>query len=335
MLATRSAVYVTDTVRTREPTDYANQAHGRHREEAAGSGTGNKITYDTEVKGFGVRVTAAAARAFILNYRTRSGRERRYTIGSFPDWKTGAARTEAGDLKKRIDVGDDPMAEVDAERGAKTVSDLCDRFIADYLPRKRPATARDYKALIENHIRPALKHERVDELRHDQIDALHRKVTKSGAVYLANRVVAVLSKMLNLASKWGWRTGDNPARGIEKNPEIKRKRYLKPAEIARLVEALDGLEDQQSADIIRLLLLTGARRGEVLAARWDQFADGKWIKPGATTKQRTEHEAPLNPPARQLLAGIRDQAEKKAAKNGTAVSEYVFPGHAGKPHQPT
>jgi hypothetical protein len=66
---------------------------------------GAKITYDEAVKGFGVRVTAAGSRSFILNYRTRLGRERRFTIGSFPEWQTGAARAEAAALKRKIDGG--------------------------------------------------------------------------------------------------------------------------------------------------------------------------------------------------------------------------------------
>src|SRR5262245_46291769 len=70
--------------------------------------TGNKLHYDAEVKGFACRVTAAGQRSFVLNYRA-AGRERRYTIGSFPDWSTTAAREEAKALKKRVDRGEDPM----------------------------------------------------------------------------------------------------------------------------------------------------------------------------------------------------------------------------------
>jgi hypothetical protein len=66
---------------------------------------GKVITYDTEVKGFGCRVYPSGARTFVLNYRTRGGRERRITIGSFPDWNTAAARKEAAELKKAIDRG--------------------------------------------------------------------------------------------------------------------------------------------------------------------------------------------------------------------------------------
>ncbi|HEY1753210.1 MAG TPA: Arm DNA-binding domain-containing protein, partial [Caulobacteraceae bacterium] len=77
---------------------------------------GNRITYDSEVPGFGVRVTASGARSFILNYRTRSGLERRYTIGAFPTWKTTAAREEAKNLKAAIRAnGRDPLEELTKE----------------------------------------------------------------------------------------------------------------------------------------------------------------------------------------------------------------------------
>src|SRR5262245_38794107 len=76
---------------------------------------GNRIEYDTEVKGFGGRVTANGARAFVLNYRTKAGRERRYTIGTFPEWTTLAARKEAARLKREIQAGADPVAELKEE----------------------------------------------------------------------------------------------------------------------------------------------------------------------------------------------------------------------------
>ena len=71
---------------------------------------GNRITYDDELVGFGCRVTAAGARAFIVNYRA-GARERRITIGSFPDWTVKAARDEPKAIKRRVDQGEDPMAE--------------------------------------------------------------------------------------------------------------------------------------------------------------------------------------------------------------------------------
>src|SRR5262245_9290487 len=99
---------------------------------------GNRIYYDETVKGFGCRVTAAGARAFVVNYRRKlDGVERRYTIGAFPDWNTTAAREEAKRLKRLIDGGADPVGEHREQREAPTINDLCDRFEQEHLPRKR------------------------------------------------------------------------------------------------------------------------------------------------------------------------------------------------------
>lgn len=248
---------------------------------------GKKIAYDSAVAGFGCCVYASGARAFILNYRTRSRRERRITIGSFPDWSTTAARSEAAELKKIVDRGGDPLGEVKATRAAPTVGDLCDRFLDEYLPRKRPSTQHTYRLQIENEIRPALSLLKVAEAAFRDIDSLHRKIGARGTPYRANRVIALLSRMFTMSIRWQWRT-DNPCRGVERNQEHKRRRYLSADELARLTVALARHSDQQSANIIRLLLLTGARRGEVLAARWADFNVGFdiWVKPGATTKAK-------------------------------------------------
>lgn len=278
---------------------------------------GSKIEYDTEVKLFGCRVTAKGARSFILGYRTRAGRERRYTIGQYPDWKTGAARTEAAEWKRRIRNGEDPLADLEAERAAPTVADLCTRYEAEHLPKKRARAGRDDRQMIARHILPALKHKQVAGVTFSDVDGLHRKLTAAGTPIRANRVAALLSKMFSLAIKWGWRA-DNPARGIERNQENKRHRYLTGEELGRLTLALAKHSDQQGANIIRLLLLTGARSGEVMAARWADLdlTAGVWTKPGATTKQKTDHRVPLSGPARQML---RDLWE-----NGTVDAEFVF-----------
>jgi integrase len=302
--------------------------------------SGNRRTYDGDekgcVKGFGVRVTAAGSRAFVLNYRTRVGRERRYTIGQFPDWSTNAAREEAKALKQRIDRGEDPMADIEAGRDAKTVADLCKRFLAEHSERKnRASTTESYRAILNNWVLPKIKHLKVNEVLYGDIEDLHAFVTKAGGPYAANRMLAVLSKAFNLAIRWRWRT-DNPVKGVERNQEVKRQRFMSFDEIAALSKALEEHPDRQAADIIRLLLLTGARRGEVLKARWDQFdlGAGVWIKPGATTKQKTEHRVPLSAPARQLLSEILAEADRAAAVEGTEWSPWIFPGRVdGQPRE--
>jgi integrase len=288
----------------------------------------NRITYDDDVAGFGIRITAADARSFVLNYRTRSGRERRFTIGSYPNWRTTAAREEARRLHRIVDAGGDPLAGLEAKRDAPTMSQLCDRFELEHLPRKRPGTAADYRRMLRNHIRPHFgQHAKVADIDFTHIDALHRKISKAGHMHRANRVVAVLSKMFALAVKWKMRP-DNPCKGVEKNPEGKRKRYLSGDELVRLTTALIKHPDRQAANIVRLLLLTGARRGEVLSARWDDIdlSTGTWTKPASTTKQAADHVAPLSAPARQLLSEI-------AGKEPTP--KHVFPGNGAGGHRAT
>ena len=115
---------------------------------------GYAVHRDAEVRGFAVRVTARGVRSFVLDYYTRGGRDRCYTIGQFPAWTTVAARRKALELRRDIDDGGDPLADLEAERGAPTVWELADRFEAEHLPRKRPRTAADYERVLANHVRP-------------------------------------------------------------------------------------------------------------------------------------------------------------------------------------
>lgn len=327
--------------------------------------SGNRITWDDEVTGFGVRVSAGGTKAFILNYRTLERVERRKTIGRYPTWTVTAAREEAKELLREVDRGGDPVRDERDTRDGATVADLCKRYIEDELPKRRETTRRGYQTLIDNIILPELGRRKLVSLQYEDIDALYRKLAKK-TPYQANRVHSLLRRMFNLAGRWyrdtlkaaNW---ENPAQGIERVSEEKRRRYLKPEEMARLVEALNEypyLERvrlpraeqyrdeagklvrsverrrdtphparQQSANIIRLLMLTGARRGEVLAAKWEQFdlEGGTWTKPAATTKQNAEHSVPLSGPARQLLAELHQQRDKR--------SPYLFPGTTPDTHQ--
>jgi integrase len=281
-----------------------------------------RIYYDHEVKGFGLRVTKGGFRAFVLNYRSR-GVERRYTIGSFPDWKVSAAREEAKRLKRFVDQGRDPMGERHEERAAPTVNDLIDRYLAEHAPRKRERSRQEDESLIRQWIRPELGNKRVADLRHADVEKLHRKITAKGVPIRANRAAALLSKMFSLAAtRWEMRS-DNPCRGLERNTEEKRNRYLADDELRRLTEALAVHPNQAAANAIRLLLLTGARRGEVLGATWDQFdlEEGVWTKAASFTKQKKLHRVPLSAPARQLLAEIKAAAERANREH----SPFVFP----------
>jgi integrase len=278
------------------------------------------------VSGFGVRVSAGGSKSFVLRYRSRKTRtEHLYTIGTFPAWSVDAARAEAKDLKHRIEKGHDPQVAKEAERNAATITELCERFIAEHLPKKRPSTARDYTGIIAKIIKPVLGRKLVAALDHKDVEELHAGISKRGRHHRANRAVAVLSRMMTFAMKERLRL-DNPCKGLERNPETKRKRYLTGDELARLTRALAEHSDQQMANVFRLLLLTGARKSEVLSARFEQFdLDNRrvWVKPSHATKTKIEHEIPLGEGALALLQSMR-KAEPDA--------EFLFPSHGSTGH---
>ena len=174
---------------------------------------------------------------------------------------------------------------------------------------------------------PAIGNMKVADVRPSHIQKLHAKVTEAGSPIMANRVIACLSKMFSLSIGWEMR-GDNPCRhAVDRNTEIRRQAYLKHEEIGRLTEALKKLPSQPAADCIRLIGLTGCRRGEAMAARVDQIdLDARiWRKPASSTKQNKPHETHLSAPALELLARLVREAKQ-------AGRQYLFASRDGKGH---
>jgi len=288
---------------------------------------GSKIHFDDEVKGFGIRITAKGAKAFVLSYRIY-GRLRRYTIGRTTEWSSEAARDEAIGLRKGIAKGCDPLQEKETRIASPTVKDLSIDYMSKHATaHKRASSQKTDQQLLDNHILPKLGRLKVLAVSYSDIERLHQSM--QAKPYSANRVLALLHKMFSLAIKWQW-CDKNPVKGIQRFPEAKRERYLSPAELEKLVDTLNeypkfttlagesrtDARKQQSANIIKLLLLTGARKSEVLLSTWDMFdlKAGVWIKPSSHTKQKKIHRVPLSEPAIDLLTTIKND------------SRYVFPG---------
>jgi integrase len=300
---------------------------------------GQRFVWDSETKGFGLRITAMGAKSFILDYRA-DGRQRRITIGSFPDWTVSAARAWARDIKREVDKGVDPMRERQEDRDAKTMRDLWERYKSEWLPRKAQKTQCNETGMWENLILSKFAKNKVRQIDPNDIDELHTEITNvREAPAMANRTIASVRKAFNLAIRWGW-IEKNPAIGIRKNPEERRNRYLNKKEIAALAKALHEHSDRTSANAIKLLMLTGARKTEVTSATWDMFdlENGIWTKPSAHTKQRRLHRVPLNSPALNLLKEIKKQAQKAYAEKISEDKEakespFVFPSDI-LPNQP-
>ena len=282
---------------------------------------GNRITWDREVPGFGARITSAGIISFVLEYRFH-GRKRRYTIGRHPELTATAARERAVQLRVGIMDGYDPLEARQQDRLEPTVNDLATEYLERHaVTHKRASSVRNDREMINNIIRPALGSLRLQAIGKRDLETLHASYKTTP--YRANRVLALLSKMFSLATELEW-ISDNPTRGIPRFHEDKRERWLTEQELHRFTNALDAYPDQNAADALRLLLLTGAREGEVLKADWPQFdlQRGVWTKPSHHTKEKKIEHVPLSAAALDLL-------RKMKRKNG--ATGPLFPGANGKP----
>lgn len=298
---------------------------------------GNRITKCGELPGFGVRVTAAGAKSFVLNY-VIDGRERRMTIGRYPEFSVVAARKRALELRRDVQLGVDPLGERNERRAAPTVSDLWARYSSEHLPSRTLAGQDDERRMWKRYVIPILGGStKLHDLSVAEIENLRRQVVKAIQEHpgkgirskspshtpgqaRARAVVTSLKCALNLAThSWGW-LEKNPAIGVRLAVLQGRERFLSEAEISALWGALAPATPANLC--LKFLLLTGARRGETLAARWEEFskdAEGRWVwrKPSHHTKTRRTHVVPLSPEAAAILAELRAAFPK---------SEVVFPG---------
>jgi integrase len=284
------------------------------------------VVWDDTLPGFGVRVKPSGVRSYIIQYRNRdTGASKRLTIGRHGPLLTfDQAKKQARAMLADVMRGEDPVEARKAARSASCVADLA----ADYLerhavPKKRPKSVRDDRAMLDNIILPKLGAKKVESVGRRDVEAIH--VTMKDRPYQANRVLSLLSKMFNLAVKWEWRP-DNPAKGIGRYDEQRRDRWLSDDELRRLCRVLDEHPNTRAANAVRLQLLTGARLGEVLTSRKEDFdlQRGVWIKPSHQTKQKRTEHLPLSAQAVALIEPI--------IQTSAPDSPFLFPGNkAGQP----
>ncbi len=229
--------------------------------------------YDKELMNFGLRVMPSGVRSYFVQYWT-NGRRRRVTLGQHGPMTADQARQAALGILGEVATGEDP-AEIRAEaRKGLTVAVLAERYLKEYAePRKRPRSVKEDQRLLDKIILPALGKRKVTDVNRQEVIKLHQ--SQRHRPTQANRVVALLSKMFNLAEKWGLRPdSSNPCRMVEKFKETKRKRYLSVEELARLGQALNEVQEEGSElpgvlTAIWLIIFTGARLSEITTLKWE------------------------------------------------------------------
>ena len=257
--------------------------------------------WDSAVPGFGARRQLGPAVSYVLMYRTREGRLRRFTIGRHgAPWTPDSAREEALRLLGEIVKGGDPAADKRAVRGAMTVAELCDLYIADagagrLLTRKgaakKASTLTIDRGRVERHIKPLLGPLKVAAVTRDDIERFMHAVAEGktasstktkarglarvrGGKVAATRAVGLLGGIVTFAVRRGLRP-DNPVHGVVRFADVRRERRLSDNEYAALGEALRKAEAAAiwpaAIAATRFLVLSGWRSGEALGLRWPEM----------------------------------------------------------------
>jgi len=284
--------------------------------------------WDDARKGFGVRITPRGVKSFVWVYHF-GGKPRRLTFGTYPRLTLADAGVKLAEAKQLLDAGVDPgsrvVAERAAERGAETVEELVAAYLDRYArPRKRSA-AEDERILRKDVLSRWSNFKAKDITRRDIVKLLNEIVDR-GAPIQANRTLTILRRMFKFAV--GQAILDvSPCDQVEApSSENERNRALSENEIRLLWHALDTASMEPNARrILRLMLATGQRKGEVMGihAQEIDYDKGLWVLPGTRAKNGREHLIPLSEAALRVLA------EAPANENG-----YLFPSKlTGQPYR--
>jgi|SRR6185437_9225430 len=274
-------------------------------------------------RGFGVRVTAAGVKSFVLDYRIKR-KQHRLTIGQYPDWSALKAVRRAKELRQRIDQGENPLVDRLAPAEVKTVGAMLDDFVTRYVRNKdRPLRSADLvESAIERLIKPRIGKLDIHEVRRSHVVAMLNQIADENGPVAADRALAFVRKAFN------WRALEDdeltvpvvPGMARSKPRERARSRTLGDEEIRLIWPALDGLG--KFGAIAKLLLLTGQRRDEVSGMAWTEIApDGMWTIPAERYKSQRPQYVPLTVAALNIVQSQRHRND----------TDLVFPSKAGTP----
>ena len=273
-----------------------------------------KIYWDERLKGFGLYVRPSGKKTFVLKYRIGRGRAapvRKLTLGASTIITTEQARFKAKGYLLKASQGIDPF---EHSNHNTTIKEFCELYIDRHAKiKKKITTMIEDQRLIRLQIIPNFGRIKVTDLTRAMLVKHHEVLYKTP--YMANRFLALMSKMMNLAEKWEFRAlNSNPCKHIDRYKEKPREVYLTLDQLERVglaMKQLKAIESEYVLSVIKLLILTACRKSEILNLKWEyiDFNNSCMNLPDTKTGERKIH---LNPSAISILQSL----ERK--------SDYVF-----------
>jgi len=275
--------------------------------------TGAVTFSDTEIRGFLLELRASGGATFYFRYRDAMGKLRFQSLGRADEVSVSDARAKAHKMLMMVIEGGDPKLESHRFRDVPTFGD----FVAErYLPyaKTRKRSWETDEIMLRCHILPVFAEFRMNRISRSDVVAFHHGILDKGyAAGTCNRMIVLMKFIYNCAIRWDILppTG-NPCHGVEPFEDNgARERYLTTEEVGRLFDELDTNRNVQVGQVIRLLLYTGARKREVLDARWDEidFNRRMLTVPAARSKSKKPRHIPLSDAAVELLLSLPRQED--------------------------
>lgn len=280
-----------------------------------------KWFHDTKSRGLAVRVTDTGSKTF-YSHRWAAGRNQQKKLGPFPDMTIDQARRLADEINAIIARGEDPSAVRKNTRGEWTFGELFEWFMGEHGDKRQSAPK--WRTQYQRHL-SHMASWKVSRVTKDVLKDLHKKLgVKDAHPYEANRVIALVRSIFNVAIKEGEFTGVNPAVGIDAFEEVERARWIMPSELPAFFQALEEELNADIRDYVLLSLFTGARKSNVLAMAWDNvyLDDQEWHIP--RTKNGQFQVVPLLEAELEVL--------QRRLRERQPGNPWVFPGRGKTGH---
>ncbi|MYA97287.1 MAG: tyrosine-type recombinase/integrase [Nitrospinae bacterium] len=266
------------------------------------------VFWDRDLTGFGVRVYPTGGKVYVAQARGPQG-PKRVTVGRHGVIHAEEARKRAALVIARVKAGEEAVPKPMKPADGPTVAELAERYLTEYVSvRCKPRTVKTVRSVVCRHIVPALGKLPLIAVGPTHVAGLHQSLHETPAA--ANQAVRALSAMYKLAEGWELVPDglSNPCRDVSEYPGRRRERFLTEAELDRLGSALDQVETEGRASssavaAIRLLILTGCRKSEILSLRWEEVALDQAELRLADSKTGARVVS-LSEPAVKLLAGL-------------------------------